>query len=195
MSWDKGFNFRQDSTFVTDGANETYVATDTYPVTRNGVTFGWDNNAGGSLDFRNRNSTSDRRLAGINFVQFGSTGNFRVDLPSSGDYNISLAMGDEGADNNSVKVTISDSAATLWTVGPHNMTAANFYDAKDATWTEAQWPGSNNAQLLTFAGPTLNMGLSGFGGPIAHLFISQVASTGGGGTTRNRLRWRGVAHP
>jgi hypothetical protein len=101
LSWDKGFNFRQTSGFVTDGANETYVLSgDSYPATRNGVTFGWEDAPSGDRD---RNSGIDRRLAGMNFVSSAagaSAYRFRVDLPAAGDYAVRLAIGDEANGSN-----------------------------------------------------------------------------------------------
>ena len=45
---------------------------------------------------RDRSTTVDPRLAGINFANNGSPATFYVDLPSAGTYNLSLAMGDDG---------------------------------------------------------------------------------------------------
>jgi len=121
MAWDKGFNFRGTSGYVTDGANETYVLLgDAYPVTRNGVTFGWLS-APSSGD---RDSTIDRRLAGINYTanDGASQRDFQIDLPAAGDYIISLALGDHGftqtyqywrlLDNTTVLATIADTDGT-----------------------------------------------------------------------------------
>src|SRR3990167_6684343 len=90
MAWDKGFDFRNTSAYVTDPADHTYVLhTETYPTTRNGVTFGW---SAGTIDSRDRDSGIDARLAGINFG--AATGTFRVDLPATGDYDVRIASGD-----------------------------------------------------------------------------------------------------
>jgi hypothetical protein len=192
MSWDKGFNFRASSNYVSDGANETYVQNtlDQYPTTRNGVTFGWTSTNGG-LDGRDRSTSVDRRLAGMNFISGSTATTFQVDLPSSGQYNVSLAMGDDGFAQNTVKVVIKDGASALLTIGPHNTVAGSFYDATDSNIADTSWPANNSPATLTFTGTTLNLDLTGTVGVIAHLFVSQVSTGGGGGQpTRYRLRWR-----
>ena len=45
---------------------------------------------------RDRSTTVDPRLAGINYAFNGTPATFSVDLPASGTYNLSLAMGDAG---------------------------------------------------------------------------------------------------
>lgn len=186
MSWDKGFNFRGTSGFVTDGANETYVLlADTYPQTRNTVTFGW---TGAPYSSEDGSASDDRRLAGQNTIDPGHTETFRVDLPSAGAYTVRLAMGHHtyGAGAPGMEIVIKDDTTALLTIGPHPTTAANYYDAADASYSAAAWPGSNTASgSLTFATTTMNVVVDG--GPdyaaIAHLFVSQV-SGGGGGTTQ-----------
>jgi hypothetical protein len=89
-------NFRSTSGYVTDGAGQTYVlATDTYPTTRGGVTFGWE--TPGPTGHANRSTSLDVRLAGIGYrvnSSGGAAGIFRVALPATGTYNLRLAMGD-----------------------------------------------------------------------------------------------------
>lgn len=184
MAWDKGFNFRQNAGFVTDGTDETYVlSAETYPTTRNGATFGWSTAPTGRAD---RNAAVDRRLAGIHFQgNSGTQITFRVDLNSATTYDISLAMGDEGfaqgyqycqfLDDTTVKRTIDDTGGTA---------AANFDDATGVNRALADWPGSNVADSQTFSTTTFYLRV---GSPsaqsnsttIAHLFLSEVA----GGST------------
>ena len=45
---------------------------------------------------RDRSTTVDPRLAGINYAENGTPATFYVNLPSAGTYNLSLAMGDAG---------------------------------------------------------------------------------------------------
>src|SRR5690349_3422013 len=89
-----GLNCRATSGFVTDAAPDTYcLATDAYPVTRGGITFGYDSLT--NIDARDRNSGVDPQLAGLNFiVNSGASVTLRLDLPSTGNYSIRLAMGD-----------------------------------------------------------------------------------------------------
>lgn len=184
MAWDKGFNFRASSGYVSDGANETYVlADDGYPTTRNGVTFGWDGLDSGQD--RDRDSGVDRRLAGIVFANNGGTQyNFRVDLNSTGDYEINLAMGDTGGGQDYQYCQFKDNTSVLRTIDDSDGTAFNNYDdATGVNRAEAAWPGSNAKDTQTFA-TTIFFLLVGTPGSeasattIAHLFLSEVAAGG-----------------
>lgn len=182
MSWDKGFNFRGSSGYVTDGANETYVLdTDAYPTVRNGVTFGWTVNPSGGRD---RYAGGDERLAGICFGN--GNGTFQVDLPAVGAYAISLGMTDTGSNQTASKIIVRDNGTALITVGPHDWTNAincgptqNVYDATDtqfngcAAWVSGQTPvtkvfGSTILQV------TLEVATSNT--TINHLFVSQIVT-------------------
>lgn len=181
MSWDKGFNFRATSGYVTDSANESPVLGETYPTTYgNSAVAGWTS---GSPSTRDRDSGVDRRLAGVNFT---TDGTFQVDLPAAGTYNVSLAMGDMGNIMVDASVVVKDGATALLTIGPHGVTNGTFYDAADVNYSAANWPGSNSAASLTFSGTTMNVQVvagGGNNGEIAHLFVSQTGG-GGGGTTQ-----------
>lgn len=178
MAWDKGFNFRATSGYVTDPANTTYVLpTDGYATTRNSVTFGW--NAG--VNSADRNSALDARLAGINFNSGGGY-EFRVDLPSTGDYVIHLAIGDaSGGGTGSQTVDIKDNATTKFSLTTRTYNTANqWYDAGDNARTNVTWPTSEVGVTATFASTVfkLAIGSSGFW-VISHLSISQVVAAGG----------------
>lgn len=186
-SWDKGFNFRATSGYVTDGTNETFVIdTDAYPTTRNGVTFGWTSapsGAGGGS--RDRDNTIDRRIAGINFV--GNTNTpcaFQVDLPATGIFKIQLGYGDAGGNSQSNYIDVDDSATNLISFRPQNTAATpTFGDAVGSTYIAAVWPGSEATVTKTFATTTFKMVLgdvalgAGTNSVISHIFISQVATT------------------
>ena len=102
-AWAIGFDFRASSNYVTDPPGDTYVLASTaYPTTFNGVNFGWTNVS--LVQARNRSTGVDPRLAGMNYVTNGSPATFYVDLPASGTYNLSLAMGDDGYQACSVPV-------------------------------------------------------------------------------------------
>jgi hypothetical protein len=70
------------------------------------VVFGWLDMPGG----RDRAGGNDRRIAGVNF---GTNNRFQVDLPSAGDYNIWVAMGDHDAAQTACKITIRDNTTIL----------------------------------------------------------------------------------
>src|SRR5690606_37932986 len=96
VAFNEGFNFRATAAFRADDPADTqYVlATDSYPTTRNGVTFGWES---GSPAGRDRSSSGyiDARLAGLHFVaNTGSQATFRVDLVQTGQHEIRAAFGE-----------------------------------------------------------------------------------------------------
>jgi hypothetical protein len=189
MSWGAqlvatyGFNFRQSSGFVTDGANDTYVtAGDNYPVTRNGITFGWSVALGQDRD---RNSGVDARLAGVSYPDSGGTATFRVDLPATGTYLVTLALGDEAFANGSgAAVTVKDNATDVITLTGLTPGAAEFYDATGVKRTSvADWVSNNAASSETFASTTLLVVLNPGSAvatttPIAHLSITDAAGGG-----------------
>lgn len=186
-AWDKGFNFRLSGSYVTDAGDTTYVVGEVYPITRNSVTFGWDSDR--TSDARNRSTSVDVRLAGINQVGSG-TGVFTVDLPNTGTYKVRLAMGDVGNGQTST-IVIKDNTTTRLTIGPHAVAADWAYDAADVTYTHAAWPGSNSfSSNLTFASTAFKLELSGTNGVIQHLYISEITAAAGG-TGRTLLGWIG----
>lgn len=181
MSWDKGWNFRATSGYVTDGANTTYELGEQYPVTRNTVTFGWVGFGPLSVD---RNNALDVRLAGINyFSSSGVTGTFQVDLPATGDYTIHLALGDAGGGGSASCVcVIKDNASTLATINFDASVGTKVTDATGTLLNTTTWPGSEAGASLTFATTTLSIALTS---PslvmIEHLFVSQAGAASGGG--------------
>jgi uncharacterized membrane protein len=176
-----GFDFRNTSTFVTDPPGDTYVlSTTAYPTTDNGVTYGWVNTS--LVQARDRSTSVDPRLAGMNFVSNGSPATFYVNLPSAGTYNLSLALGDDGYEQcvTQCQIQFLDGSTVLATVtgGPSN--AGYFYDAKGNNWSAAAWPTSNLSQQVTLAGTQLTMVLgtnkaTGDNTPIAFLGVAQVS--------------------
>ena len=188
MSVDLGINFRATSTYVTDGANETYCVADTYPTTRGGATFGWESGHGATG--RDRNSGNDRRLAGMNFIgNGGSQAWFQLDLPNgAGTYAVHIALGDAsyGSGYQYLKITDGNGGSTLLTIDDTNGTSANhFDDAGGNDRTNATWPGSEVSVDLTFTGSVLWLLL---GSPtaqansssLAHLRVVQAGGGGGG---------------
>ena len=181
--WQQGFDFRNTATFLTDPPGSKYVLSGTvYPTTVSGVTFGWAKMF--MAQARDRSTSVDPRLAGINFVSNGSPATFYVDLPSAGTYNLSLAMGDEGYPQCSVQCQIQflDGSTVLATVtgGPNNY--GYFYDAEGNNWSAAAWPSANLSQQVTLTGTRLTMILgtnkgTGDNTPIAFLGVAQVSSS------------------
>jgi len=186
MAWDKGFDFRATDTFVTDPADCTYVLMeDTSPTTRNGATFQWTNSI--NLDSRDRTTSGDTRLSGINFVAAGSASSvWDLTLPTTGDYDIYMAAGDQAATQR-INLTVGDSGTAFITIADVLTTDADFYiDASGAIRSRAQWIADSarggTKVTHTFSTTTLRLTI-GNGGisdatTIAHLFVSQVAGAG-----------------
>ena len=177
----QGFDFRNTSTFVTDPPGDTYVlATTAYPTKGNGVTFGWVNTL--LVQGRDRSTSVDPRLAGINYANNGSPATFYVDLPSAGTYNLSLALGDDGYASCWVQCQVQflDGSTVIATVTGGAINQGYFYDATGTSWSAAAWPTSNLSQQVTLTGTRLTMVVgtssdTGDSTPIAFLGVSQFS--------------------
>ncbi len=153
MGYDIGINFRGTSTYVTDGANETYCLADAYPTTRGGATFGWLS----AVFAADRNATVDRRLAGINFNGAGPE-TFQLDLPAAGNVTIYLGLGDAAASHTGVTAVFKDNSTTMFTVGPvfvDGITAV--WDATGTNYTMANWPASEVGRAVVMTTTTLKI--------------------------------------
>lgn len=181
-----GFNFRASSGYVTDSAGQTYSLGAAYPETRNGITFGWETI--GHLDMRDRDSGIDVRLAGMNFnnASGGAHSTFRIDLPSSGSWDVRCAVGDTSG-HTDVYFKASDDATAFITVdsaGGHG--AYEWFDAGGTVRTSASdWVNNNASVNRSFASTIMRfqIGKDAASGIscVAHI---EVSSAGGGGTTR-----------
>ncbi len=191
---DLGINFRTTSGFVTDSAGQTYCIDDAYPTTRGGFTFGIVSGGGNTRD---RNSGSDVRLAGIQFTGNASGGTpavFRLDLPSSGSYDIYAAFGDFN-NGQHIDAEIGDNGS--YTTIASNVNTVGGQEFVDATGTlrtsVSDWV-SNNAKLTkAFSSTVLQIRLGGLSANtdsscIAHL---RVVSVGGSSPTYPQLE-RGI---
>lgn len=192
-SWavDYCFNFRATSGFVTDTSPCIYVRDEAYPTTfSNGATGGWEQT---SIDGpRDRNAAIDARLAGlVRAINAGTpeTRNFRVDLPSTGAYDLNLAVGDAsfGWANNGENPFASfvDTTTTLFTVvaGDTGITAEQFYDATGVKRTSAaNWVSNQATKTLTFSTTILRVKIEsptiGEYTPLAHLRVTTAAGGG-----------------
>lgn len=149
---DIGINFRSTSGYVTDGANEVYCLGDQYPTTRGGVTFGWST----VVSIRDRSASVDRRLAGTNFAS--SIGiYFRLDLPSAGQYDIHLAVGD-ATNLNRVEWDLNDTTTNLAQYrNGGNQLVQQFMDASGVIREVANWPSQEVKITKTFATTQLRL--------------------------------------
>ena len=179
-SWAVGFDFRSSAGFVGDPPGDTdALASTAYPTTFNGINFGWANVS--LIQSRDRNNQIDPRLAGMNFAYNGSPGLFYVDLPASGTYNLSLALGDAGYQSCSVgcQIQFLDGSTILSTLTKTGNGSAYFYDAQGNNWSAAKWPANNLSLEVAIAGTRLTMVLgsnqqNGDYTPVAFLGVSEV---------------------
>ena len=180
--WQQGFDFRLTQQFVNDPPGDIAVLpTASYPTQGSGFTYGWVNTA--VVSARNRNAGQDPRLAGVNLAFNGYPGTFKVGLPSSGTYNLSLAMGDAGFMACWVQCQIQflDGSTVLATITKGEDQQNFFYDAQGNNWSAAAWPSGNVTQQVTLQGTVLSVvvgtnNLTGDDTPIAFLGIAQVSS-------------------
>ncbi len=171
-SFSASFNFRSTSTFVTDGAGETYVLGDVYPTVRDGLTFGWAS----SLSKIDR-STSVARLAGGNFIASG-TREFRVDLDFAGNYVIEAAFGDDGAQHTDFDL-IDNTTVFKSVTGTAGATAAKEYlDANGIIRTSrTDWVNNNTSISRTFGSTIFKVKIIDDGSAnaiLSHLKITSV---------------------
>ena len=174
-----GINFRATAGFVTDLHGEAAALPNSrYPTTRGGLTFGW---TAGAPDSRDRDATTDPRLAGFAFVSNEKApATFTLDLPAPGAYEIAIAMGDPENDQCSLgcKLEIRDGDKTLFVLTPKG-TKKGFVDAQGHDWTPEQWPAKNQPRRVTFTGKQLVMVLGAANGkseytPVTHLAVTPV---------------------
>lgn len=178
--WIKKFNFRQTSGYCTDGTDETYVIGDSYPTTRNSVTFGWTTVYGDRL--RNRDATKCSRHAGVNLTDNGSVQTFRVDLPSTGTYRIRVAYG-SATTGDTHYYKIRDDSTALRTCTAVTTTANQYGDANCTVRTShTDWDSNNTAYEGSFSSQILIIQSapdSALGGSsqLAHVSVEQVSTT------------------
>ncbi|MGC2109485.1 MAG: hypothetical protein WA655_08205 [Candidatus Korobacteraceae bacterium] len=117
----------------------------------------------------------------LNYVLNRTPATFYVDLPASGTFNLSLAMGDEGYPECSTQCQIQflDGSTVLATVTGGPTELGYFYDAQGNNWSAAAWPTSNVSRQVAVSGSRLTVvvGTSDDTGdltPIAFLGIAEV---------------------
>lgn len=155
MALPQGIDFRASAGYVTDPANCDYsiVSRGDYPwTTAQGNNVGWEINTSTSLQDRNRNSSNDARIAGINYTTTGSNSDaFRIDLPSAGNYKIGAGFGDASYAQ-AVGWDLYDTNSNIGTLSTGSTSGANqFNDATDTEYSAAAWPGSQTLVSKTFS--------------------------------------------
>ncbi len=200
MAYPQGIAFRGTAGYVTDAANydpelPNGTNSETYPRTSaQGNTVGWETD-GSSYNSTNRNDTNDPRIAG--FGHAGTvTAEFRLDLPSTGDYNIGIAMGD-AAYGCPVACDLYDSASSLGSLTTGTTSAAQrFKDATDTEYTQITWPTSQTLATKTFSTNICRFRVLGDASitRIASLYVESAAVGGPTPVLRSpiqsNMRWR-----
>ncbi len=178
MALPQGINFRATLGYVTDSADESFeLGTNgggaTYPrTTSQGNVVGWEV----SVQQADRDSTQDRRLAGINYDVFAGSA-FRIDLPATGSYDINFAAGDKGF-SNPTEWSLRDTTTLLATLTSGTPPDGSYKDANNTQWTAAAWPGSNTKLTKTFTTTILRIRneVSSGNSVIAHLHVAATAN-------------------
>lgn len=186
MAYPQKINFRSTVGYVTDQTNEdpelnasgnaNYART-----TAQGNTVGWETTSS-TYQSRDRNSGNDRRLAGIHFNGTNGKYDYRMDVPSAGNYDIIVAMGDP-AYAQTVDCELFDGTTSLGVIISGSTGAANsFKDQNNNTWTAANFFANTTPRTITLSGTILRFRFGSTGGitnQVAH--ISVTASAGGSG--------------
>ena len=185
---DYKINFRASSGHVTDGTGETYMLGEGYSVTRDGVTMGWETSCGDCA--RDRGTSDGPKFAGVNkTVNNGTQETFRVDLPSTGEYDIRIAAGDWQYSTTYQYIQILDDATVITTIDDSDGLAGNdFHDAAGNERNPTDWNSNNVKVTHTFTSTILRIKIgtpsdlgTGSESRLAHLQITSVDGGGGGG--------------
>lgn len=176
----RAINFREQLSYVTDGANEAHCngSNGTY----SGLVTVFSTDLSGNA--RDRNSGNDRRLAGIVFSPSGTATDITITLPDgTGDYEFGVALGDGSTYWTNALLELLDNTTSFATIGGDTGGGSNtnnqFFDASDTLRTAAAWPGSQTLITRTMTSTTLVLRLGGAAGtisPIAHLYVNKLTS-------------------
>ena len=173
FSW-KG-NFRGTAGYVTDAADEHFIGNISYPTTVGGVSVGWETAPTG---VRDRNSSIDRRFAGVHFNNSASSVDFRIDLPAVGNYRIHVGIYDAAYGPANHKFALLD-ATTIFenqltnpqssTNGPTDASGVQHADI-------ATWIASENPVDHAFSSTIFRFRLAGVSAivVVSHIFVESI---------------------
>lgn len=172
-------NFRLTSAFVTDDAGQTYaLATDSYPTSRAGLTFGWEVAPQAAADRTQgigRGPNNDPRLAGVHYTNSATPSVFRVDLASAGTFNIVVAFGDDLVGMGPADLLIKDDATAVLTLSNKTTTGGTyFFDATGTEYTDTSFKTSQTPVACAFSSTICRLTIAGVTShyaQIAHLGI------------------------
>lgn len=182
---DMGFNFRSTAPYVTDASNMVPVLAEAYSHTYTAsdgqsTTGGWEQTVTGA----NRSNSIDVRLAGNNYVANNSSGaNFRVDLPQTGVYTVSIGFGDTLPETVSSFVVL-DGTTVLISSGVIAIASNKYWDATVTERTSAaNWAsnavGVNKTFATTICRVRIGSLTTGDYSTLAHLRLTYVPPAGG----------------
>lgn len=187
MAYPQGIDFRATSGYVTDPATCDYEigTTANYPRTTpvQGNVVGWEV-VGASFLTRDRN-TGTPKLAGLagSFNSNAETSTYRMDLPSTGSYDIRLALGDHDNQVANQFWEIFDNVTSLGVICNNADTGAadHWIDATGVVRTSsADWVTNNAALTKTFASTIFRIkSFSGLGSGFSEIGHVFVQSSGG----------------
>ncbi len=198
----KGFDCRATSGYVTDPTDNTWlVVGDTYPTTRNDVTFGISAGSGTWNSLDGDSAVTDKRLAGVGYVAPATPTTIRVDLPAAGNYRFRIANGYTGSSFAAYRqiIIVKDTASTVLTLDNATGPAQDHYfDATAVDRTEANWPSLNAGVTLTFATTICNIiigdAAAGYTA-CAHFSLEKLAPVTGSPTLSSIVPTSTYAHP
>lgn len=175
MALPQGINFRASAGYVTDGANEDYdiASRGAYPwTTAQGNNVGWITQS--SVNYRDRTTGNDRRIAGSCFID---TDDFRIDLPSTGDYNVGIAAGDANYAQE-VNWELFDNTSSLGTLTTGSTSAGErFKDATNTEYTDSTWPTSQTLVTKTFTSTIMKVSATEVTGQwVAHIYVESAGA-------------------
>lgn len=147
-----------------------------------------------SLQFRNNSTSVDHRLGGDVRTPSWTVTTYRIALPSTGDYDIALALGTMNTSPSRVSAKMYDNTTQFGaTIGPYSAGSGVFYDATNTQRTSAtDWVSNNALVTRTFTSTTFNLEFQG-GSDFklaAHIGVYPV---GGGGVEQGAGASSGVA--
>ncbi len=186
----KGWNLRSDNTGAyasIDVSPDTYlIGGDTYPQTRNDVTFGQSDGDPNVANKGNADSgVVDKRFAGKWYASPAISFTIRVDLPAAGVYKFRMANGSTDSDFSPYRqiIVVKDTASTVFThdsgAGSTGPVTDNYVDASEVSRSEAGWAAANVGVNLTFATTICNVVVGGGSAgytTLAHFSLEKIAA-------------------
>lgn len=177
-----GHDFRSTSGFVMDNSPFIYSnGTDAYPTGGGyGITSG-----SGNVNPRDYDAGFDPRLAGSFFMDANTQAVWQYDLPASGQYDISLALGHQLGDVTNMRFEVLDNTSSLFIITQGTITAGHLVDANGNDWgAPGTWVSNQTTRRITMSSTTLvfKVGQTSSSVQNAVRHFSFAAVAGGSGT-------------